>query len=157
MAFFLAFHPLFYCVVDLQRSVTVAGEEQVLFVQKGEQVGGSAEIDFNSPGAVAVVRKQFVAGLDVIGGHVGSPPAGGHAHLRIGSLDIHIEGLCLEELPNIGRKLCDGLAVAVGALESKAVGAAPAYCRAAVVLPDGLPDGCPVAALGAGLVSQLGH
>ena len=143
--------------VDLDGCVPVTGEEDVLLDQRRDIVRSLGEIDLQGPCAVAVVGEALVAGLEVAE-PLGIPPAVGDADLRIGGLDVDVEGLGHQLVPDVLRDLRDALAVAVVALEGEAVLAAPADCAGAGILPDDCLDGLPVsAAFGAGHVGQLGQ
>ena len=131
----------------------------MLLLQRGHKVCRVGEVEFQGPGAIPVVGKPLVARLEVAE-PLGIPPSVGNADLRVGRLDIQVEGLRHHPVPNILRDFGDALVVAVMAFQGKAVGAIPAYSAVSVgivVLPDNHLLGLPVAFIGGGLVSELGE
>ena len=151
---FAAVDPFLFQEVDFNGGEPVAGEEQVLVVDCREEVRSAGQVDLDGPGSVAVVGDQLVAGLDVIRGEVGAPPAGGDADLRIGRLNVQIERGGLQLLPYVGREGVDLLSGGM-AFAGEAIGAAPADGGTVLVLPDGNLLGLPVSAVAGGLVRQF--
>ena len=136
------------------RREPVTGKEEVLDIHHIED-RVAREIDFQGEGAVAVVGEQLVAGLEVAAGPGGAPPAGGHADLRIGSLDLQVEGLGLEPVPDVCREGADFLSGGI-TLSGEAVVAAPGHgTLRSVVLPERNQLGLPVSAVGSRFVTQL--
>ena len=124
VSLFLAFLPLFCGIVDFEKGEAVAGEEQVLLVKEIEErcVG---QVDLKGISSIPVVYQAVViAGLEVLVVQRTAPPAGGYTDLGIGSCNVNVEGLCLEEIPHVGRD--DGnLLAGLEALACETVLAAP--------------------------------
>ena len=142
----VAFDPDFLLEVQFDRGEAVAGEQEMALDEGGDEGRILGEVDLHGPGAVAVVGDQLVAGLDVAHVPARIPPAGGHAHLRIGGRDVQIEGLGHHLVPDVLRDLGDAFVVAVVTLQGEAVLAAPADGGAVLVLPNGSLDDFRVAA-----------
>ena len=102
--------PDFFFEVEFQHLEAAAGEQEVMDVQESEKCFVSAQVHFQGPCAVSVVRQEVVAGLEVIAGPGGIPPAGGDTDLRILTLNHRVEGGALHLLPVIRRDDGDLLA-----------------------------------------------
>ena len=105
------------------------------FVKSTHKVWVASEINLNGECAVAIVGQQLIARLDITNIPVWIPPSGSDTYLRIGCLDIQIEGLCLDLVPDILWEGGETLVVAIMAIKCKAVSTAPTYC-ASVAFPE---------------------
>ena len=133
-------YPDDFLEVDLQRGVTLTGEQQVLLVQDiHNRVAG--EVEFNHEGSVFVNDDPLVALADIGTGIGDAPPARGDAHIVPVGIDggLQVEGAGLHLVPQILRDGVDFLAGRV-TLGGEAVITVPVDGTVrAVILPDGGP------------------
>ena len=133
---------------DADRGVAGAREEQVLFLERGDQVGFAGKVDRHGAGAVLVFGHEFAAPAQVALRPFDTPVAVGHPEVGVRALDVHIERLGQQLVPNGRRERGDALAEAVVALQAEAVLAGPGHLAGARILPQVLLDRLPVAAIG---------
>ena len=115
----------------------------MLGIQHGKKRVGTAQVDHDGPGSVAIVDEQVAAGLDVIRREIGGPPAVRDTDLRGSTLDQRIERLGLDPVPNLLREGRITLVVAVVTVQAEAVIQVTPIGRAftRLVRPDNLLNG----------------
>ena len=133
---------------DADRGVAGAREEQVLFLERGDQVGFAGKVDRHGAGAVLVFGHEFAAPAQVALRPFDAPVAVGHPEVGVRALDVHIKRLGQQLVPNGRRERGDALAEAVVALQAEAVLAGPGHLAGARILPQVLLDRLPVTAIG---------
>ena len=63
----------------------------MLLVEQGNKIGVGGQIDRESPRTVSIIRQEFIAWLDIVGGQVNTPPTGSYTDLWILALEEDIE------------------------------------------------------------------
>ena len=158
-----AIDPYILFEVNLQRSPSGTGEEQMLVIQRFDN-RIVAEIDLQIEGSVVVGDDPVihVVGLEIV---VGSLPL--YAPVTVGDTDLvpvgilrelDEEGAGLDLVPDLLREFGDALVVGVLAFEAETIHAVPADSSETFgirIRPDDGLLGLPVTAFGAGLVLQF--